>query len=221
MAKNVNRDWTNGRDSGLGPEGPRFESGHSDQSRTFSRTETDDFPAPVAPSGAKTGRPAMGPRLYLRKDTDGINRWIIRDTGRDLRTGCSENEYVGAQAALEAYNQGRQMPSRTDSLLGYVYFVTCMTSLHYPIKIGWAKNVATRVQGMQGANPNVLTVLVTTPGTIRDERKLHARFRHLHIRGEWFRAHDELRDYMASLPGYIDAYGVDEFIPDNRTIAAE
>jgi hypothetical protein len=172
-----------------------------------------DFPSPTPPSKAKTGRPALGPRLYLRGDEDGIKRWIIRDLNRDLRTGCSEGDLEGAQQAIEAYHLGQQIPSRSDSIPGYVYFVTCTTSLHYPLKIGWAKNVAGRLVGMQGANPNLLTVLAAIPGTYRDERNLHARFRHLHIRGEWFRAGADLLEYVASLPGYSESYGADEFAP--------
>jgi hypothetical protein len=155
----------------------------------------------------------MGPRLYLRGEVDGTKSWIIRDLNRDLRTGCREGDDEGAQEALEAYKRGEQIPSRADTLPGYVYFVTCTTSLHYPIKIGWGKHVAGRMVNMQVGNPNLLTVLAAIPGTYRDERNLHARFRHLHIRGEWFRAGADLLEYVAALPGYAEAYGADEFTP--------
>ncbi len=64
---------------------------------------------------------------------------------------------------------------------------------------------------MQGGNPNVLTALATIPGTYKDERNLHGLFSHLHIRGEWFRRGDDLLDYIEGLPGYGEAYGVEEF----------
>jgi hypothetical protein len=130
-----------------------------------------------------------------------------------LRTGCREDDVAGAEAALAAYNNGQLIPTRADAVDGLVYFVTCTTSPHYPVKIGWTKNLAGRLEKMQGGNPNVLTVLVAVAGTYKDERELHRRFKLHHIRGEWFQRSSDLLAYIASLTGYNDAYGADEFSP--------
>jgi hypothetical protein len=207
------------RDEGVAGSNPATPT----MTRINSRTTTADSRQKVAQRGPRTGRPALGPRLYLRKEKDGTKAWIIRDLNKDTRTGCREDDEFGAGLALEAYKMGEPIRTREDTIAGLVYFVTCTTSANYPIKIGWTKDMAKRMLGMQSGNPNVLTALVTTPGTYRDERKLHSLFRHLHIRGEWFRRGEDLLRYMATLPGYSEIYGADEFgsVPLPRTGTGE
>lgn len=48
-------------------------------------------------------RPAEPPRLYLRKDRAGKSVWIIRDNGKDRRTGFAESERDGAEKRLAEY----------------------------------------------------------------------------------------------------------------------
>lgn len=47
-------------------------------------------------------RHAEPPRLYLRKDR-GKSVWIIRDGGKDKRTGCAESERAGAENRFAEY----------------------------------------------------------------------------------------------------------------------
>ena len=47
-------------------------------------------------------RHAEPPRLYLRKDRQG-KAWIIRDEGKDRRTGCAEGERERAEKRLAEY----------------------------------------------------------------------------------------------------------------------
>jgi hypothetical protein len=65
-----------------------------------------------------------------------------------------------------------------------------------PIKIGYAKNVLTRLSQLQPGNPSALRVVATVPGGEPEEKRLHQRFHHLKIRGEWYKANDELLDYI-------------------------
>lgn len=69
-----------------------------------------------------------------------------------------------------------------------------------PIKIGYSENVKKRRKTLQTASPKILRVLATTPGGEESERLLHERFRHLHIRGDWFRTSQDLREFIAGLP---------------------
>jgi len=95
---------------------------------------------------------------------------------------------------------------------GFIYFITCMGSGDYPIKIGWsATPPSSRLGQLQNGNPNLLTVVATLVGTQRDEQRLHLYFADLHIRGEWFRRGDDLIDYIGGLPGQTDVYGTEEF----------
>lgn len=49
-----------------------------------------------------------------------------------------------------------------------------------------------------GHTPHAVTLLLELPGGLARERREHARFRHLSIGHEWFRAEPELLDYIAA-----------------------
>lgn len=55
-------------------------------------------------------RQAEPPRLYLREDGD-KRVWIIRDKGRDQRTGCAEGDRAGAEKKLAAYLAKKHAPA--------------------------------------------------------------------------------------------------------------
>ena len=64
-----------------------------------------------------------------------------------------------------------------------------------PVKIGYTRRrVDVRVSEGQTFSSNQIHVLVEVPGTRRDESRLHRRFAHLHLRGEWFTYGEDLRD---------------------------
>ena len=73
---------------------------------------------------------------------------------------------------------------------GVVYFVRSGDS----IKIGSASDFKRRSSSLQTASPEPLNVLAIVPGL--DEYKIHQRFAHLRIRGEWFRAEPELLEFI-------------------------
>ena len=69
---------------------------------------------------ASAARPVEPPRLYLRND-GGRKVWIIRDQGRDRRTGCLEGDRDGANQRLAEYliQKNRSKPAkggRSDSV---------------------------------------------------------------------------------------------------------
>jgi hypothetical protein len=67
------------------------------------------------------------------------------------------------------------------------------------IKIGWSRNVGTRLAQLQTANPDPIVLLATTPGGRALERQLHERFASDRVSGEWFDATDELLNHIAEL----------------------
>ncbi len=82
-----------------------------------------------------------------------------------------------------------------------VYFVACGEY----IKIGCAGNLRRRVMGLQIAIPWPLEVLAFQKTTARKtaytlEKSLHHRFRVHRHRGEWFRNHEVIREYIHHLP---------------------
>lgn len=73
---------------------------------------------------------------------------------------------------------------------GFVYFIQGQCG--GPIKIGYAKNVCTRLKELQTGQPDSLVILATFPGYFNDEQKMHKKFEHIRLRGEWFKPEKEL-----------------------------
>src|SRR5205085_4944347 len=82
-----------------------------------------------------------------------------------------------------------QEPVKMSDQNSGVYFV--QAGREGPIKIGTAKDSRERLKKLRTANWEYLTQLVVIPVVDHErldwERGFHARFRHLHIRGEWFK----------------------------------
>lgn len=87
-----------------------------------------------------------------------------------------------------------QLPRVQEQAQGFVYFIQAQDSL--AIKIGYAVDVEKRLAVLQTGCPEELVVVGMTQGTVADEKALHAKFNLDHIRGEWFRASDELVKYI-------------------------
>lgn len=66
-------------------------------------------------------------------------------------------------------------------------------------KIGSAIDPASRIATLQTASPRPIELLAAFPGTVQDERALHARFADARACGEWFNPTPELLDYVATL----------------------
>lgn len=85
--------------------------------------------------------------------------------------------------------------------LGYVYFVRAGEA----IKIGYSVHPIKRMSELQIGNPDPMELLGALRGTFQDEKALHADFSHLEIREEWFRAEEELLDFIEEISGrFID-----------------
>lgn len=75
---------------------------------------------------------------------------------------------------------------------GHVYFIEAR--LCRAIKIGWATDPRKRLVTLQAQCPDQLDLVFSEPGNGREEAELHARFAHLRMRGEWFKAHPDIWD---------------------------
>jgi hypothetical protein len=65
------------------------------------------------------------------------------------------------------------------------------------IKIGWSRKVSARLAQLQVGCASPLKLLGTMPGGLAVERRIHERFAHLRLSGEWFTAAPELLAYIA------------------------
>ncbi len=81
----------------------------------------------------------------------------------------------------------------TPSSTGSIYFIAAGNGM---IKIGFSMDVQQRMESLQTMSPAPLQLMGTMPGTVTDERRLHARFTPLRSHGEWFHAHDNLLKFI-------------------------
>lgn len=86
------------------------------------------------------------------------------------------------------------------------------------VKIGVARDVESRLRGIQNGNPAKLEVLWRTPGSYELEKKLHRKFRPFRVQGEWFdfKQSDPVACVAAMVAHLSDAVGRDPaaFDPD-------
>lgn len=59
------------------------------------------------------------------------------------------------------------------------------------VKVGFSQNTRERLRILQTGSPHVLDVLASFPGSIGDERAIHASLSAARVSGEWFRLHPE------------------------------
>src|SRR3972149_780868 len=78
-----------------------------------------------------------------------------------------------------------------------IYFISCdALSL---IKIGRSADVNKRLSHLQVSVGADLRIIKAVPADPWGEIAVHNKFRHLRVRGEWFKADKELLDFIATL----------------------
>jgi hypothetical protein len=79
-----------------------------------------------------------------------------------------------------------------------VYFIRCVETNR--IKIGIARNVVSRFDGIQTGSPTKLRIdLIIDWGGRELEQHLHRKFANCRIRGEWFQPDEELELFIADI----------------------
>ena len=148
-------------------------------------------------------RKALGIRLWLRperRDSSGSviesSRWIIKDSGRQISTGCKERERIDAEAKLHQYIEANGTEPKRQN---FIYFVTAECP-DFPIKIGITNNRFCRFASLQTGLPYDLRVMGFLPAKDQtSETVLHRKFAHLRLRGEWFTRTPELLEFIERL----------------------
>lgn len=144
-------------------------------------------------------RPSKGPRIWLRPARpDGTAAsWFILDKGKQFGTGCGVEDQVEAESLLLDYIQSKPTEGSTIEL--FMYFATADVN-DFPIKIGISASPKIRMSTLQVGLPYTLKLLVLVK--IKKavfETRVHRKFAHLRLRGEWFQRHPEILEYMNSL----------------------
>jgi Meiotically up-regulated gene 113 len=145
--------------------------------------------------------------LYLeRKGKRGICEKTTIPASEEMRP-LAQRVYEQRMAQIAAAELNGHMhalrPSRPrldQSGWTYIYFVSDGTL----IKIGRAVNVQKRLQSMQTASVNRLTVLATLLAHISIERLIHRRFKEHRVSGEWFRPNSSLETFIGRIASGVD-----------------
>lgn len=97
--------------------------------------------------------------------------------------------------------------------MGFVYFLRSGPA--GAIKIGFTGTTPmVRLAALQTGNPEPLQFLGAIHGSHADEQRLHERFRHLHVHGEWFRAEADLLAFIeGARMGQREALPYDALLP--------
>lgn len=76
----------------------------------------------------------------------------------------------------------------------WIYFIACPEN--GLVKIGQAKNIEKRLSSLRTSSPVEIRLAAAVRFVPECEQWMHAAFRHLRVKGEWFRAEPELIEMM-------------------------
>lgn len=85
-------------------------------------------------------------------------------------------------------------PTRRKKPIGFVYFIEAPETGR--LKIGHSGSPKYRMESIQSMSPVKLRMIGVIPGSIADEKALHARFSAYRTHGEWFEYSRQIRDYI-------------------------
>lgn len=94
--------------------------------------------------------------------------------------------------------------------MGFIYFV--QVGLKGDIKIGFSKNIKSRIHTLQTSIPETIRLLGYVAGDMNLEKELHKRFKLLRRKGEWFYCDKSIIDYLNDVNEMTMQTGMGVFI---------
>lgn len=94
--------------------------------------------------------------------------------------------------------------------MGHIYFVQVISSGN--IKIGYSKNIKSRLSTIQISIPEKVKLLGFISGDMSKEKELHRLFKYYHVRGEWFQCNPCIIDYVNTYNELILSNGMSTII---------
>lgn len=128
--------------------------------------------------------------VYLRR----LDRRQSMETVRDLSWGGPAYPETPGGGSVVLHAAVPEFDS-------YVYFISdgALERRNAVVKIGYAVNLDDRLRALQTGYPHPLSIVAVLPGApFRLESDLHQLFRADRLNGEWFRASDRLRRFVAT-----------------------
>jgi len=146
---------------------------------------------------AEKGKPTTGIAVY----TALLWKYQLLDKMADLADPLKDD--IGIRLASRKKEPKRVRPHAPEPGVPSVYFIG--NRERGVVKIGKSNKPNQRLGGLQSANAEPLTVLAklffkTEHAAWTAESELHAKYRHLQIRGEWFRLDSDLEREIQSIP---------------------
>jgi hypothetical protein len=117
-----------------------------------------------------------------------------RQAGESLQVGYQSLIKDAMVAYLQLIDQPVPSQETSESTVSYVYFVQEATG-YRRIKIGWTKDVRSRVKALE-QQFGTLRLLLVVPGSLTVERSYHVMFDAYRHEGEWFMPHTVLLSYI-------------------------
>lgn len=90
-------------------------------------------------------------------------------------------------------------PEHPNTTQGLIYFIRCQGWVKIGFTTEACAKISSRIRHMQTGNPFPLELLLTTPGTYVDEKRLHYKLKKLRGLGEWFSDGAEVQAIVASI----------------------
>jgi Meiotically up-regulated gene 113 len=150
------------------------------------------------------------PGVFRRVNPSGDVRYYARVrgggktfSGPSCATIDEAASYLPAVRARAAAQAAQRRTRRANGRAPEVIYLIQTES--GPIKVGRAKAsvVERRLANLQIACWEPLRLLGTLPSDSQDEREIHRRFAHVHIRGEWFADDPALRALIERRPRWL------------------
>lgn len=118
-----------------------------------------------------------------------IERWVREGT-------FVKPERNGPKGPLWRWSQvERMLGGGGPEALSRVYFI----EMNEFIKIGFTTNLDRRMEDLAHGHPYEINLIHHIEGSFNTESDLHRKFKHLHVRGEWFSKAPDLLQYIEEL----------------------
>lgn len=128
----------------------------------------------------------------LKKEPRWLNEFLRNNPfdrdGQPLYRLAGRTKLLAEDALTHLARDFEDDPIKT----GHIYFVAAGDA----IKIGFTRELKSRIASLQTSAVESLKLLGTIEGTLFEERKLHERFAQHRVRGEWFKSSPDLLAFI-------------------------